>query len=167
MQSWFRQLDTLGLSALLKDAGRELFNRDIYRWREVADVANELLDQETLAARRRLVEQMTSGSGVRKRTERHADVAGGLIPRYLWDEVDREEQLPIRGIMSTSRGSQPRFPLSSYYPTSPVAIGSPLRLRPLHREVVAAAQSRARKALARFSSGRSVSAFSQSATSCA
>jgi len=53
VQSWFRQLDTLGLSALLKDAGRELFNRDIYRWREVADVANELLDQETLAARRR------------------------------------------------------------------------------------------------------------------
>jgi len=103
VQSWFRQLDTLGLSALLKDAGRELFNRDIYRWREVADVANELLDQETMAARRRLVEQMTSGSGVRKRTERHADVA--LIPCYLSDEVGqvREEQLPIRGIMSTSR----------------------------------------------------------------
>src|SRR2546425_1656296 len=75
VQSWFRQLDTLGLSALLRDAGRELFNRDIYRWREVADVANELLDQETLAARRRLVEQMTSGSGVREGTERNADGA--------------------------------------------------------------------------------------------
>ena len=103
VQSWFRQLDTLGLSALLKDAGRELFNRDIYRWREVADVANELLDQETLAARRRLVGQMAPGSGVRKRTERHAGV--GLHSCYLSDEVGqvREEQLPIRGIMSTSR----------------------------------------------------------------
>ena len=123
VQSWFRQLDTLGLSALLKDAGRELFNRDIYRWREVADVANELLDQETLAARRRLVEQMTSGSGVRKRAQRHAappavlsneriEHAGppAVLTCHLSDEVDRE-QLPIRGIMSTSMGSQARFPL--------------------------------------------------------
>src|SRR5207247_8324221 len=57
---WFRQLETLGLSALLKDAGRELFNRDIIRWREVADIANELLDRETLPDRSRLVNQMAT-----------------------------------------------------------------------------------------------------------
>src|SRR2546422_5247397 len=128
VQSWFRQLDTLGLSALLKDAGRELFNRDIYRWREVADVANELLDQETLAARRRLVEQMTSGSGVRKRTQRHA-APPAVLACHLWDEVDRE-QLPIRGIMSTSTSAPgdlraERHPLVAFesYPEGCATIG--------------------------------------------
>ena len=78
VQAWFRQLGTLGLSALLKDAGRELFNRDIIRWREVADVANELLDRETLPARSRLVNQMATceeeTNEHRSRTERSEDL---------------------------------------------------------------------------------------------
>ena len=78
VQAWFRQLETLGLSALLKDAGRELFNRDIIRWREVADIANELLDRETLPARSRLVNQMATceeeTNEHRSRTERSEDL---------------------------------------------------------------------------------------------
>lgn len=66
-------LDALPLATLLRELGAVLYNREIRQWAVLTDIADELLDEATLAARRRLFErwqqQETLKAGRRKRTD--------------------------------------------------------------------------------------------------
>ena len=60
LTSVLRRLDDTALAALLHELGFELYRREIARWRVFADVADELMDKATFAARERLTPVVTT-----------------------------------------------------------------------------------------------------------
>ncbi|MGH7393371.1 MAG: hypothetical protein ACREM3_28540 [Candidatus Rokuibacteriota bacterium] len=71
-----QSLDGLALAALLRELGVELYRREIARWRVLTDISDELLDQLTFAARRKLITRVLDPPRkVRRRRWRRASRA--------------------------------------------------------------------------------------------
>jgi hypothetical protein len=65
-----RALDAVALAALLHELGFELYRREIARWRVLGELADELADQATFAARRNMVTLWTRRARARRRPAR-------------------------------------------------------------------------------------------------
>ena len=65
-------LEDLSLAALLRELGTVLYNREIQRWAVLSDISDELIDQATLDARRRITERMLETEALKKQRRRRA-----------------------------------------------------------------------------------------------
>ena len=64
LRATLADLDHLPLAALLRELGAILYNRDISQWKVLTDVSDELLDEATLEARKRMTERMIADQRV-------------------------------------------------------------------------------------------------------
>lgn len=54
-----RRLDDTAMAALLHELGFELYRRDLYRWRALSELADDLMDRATFDARGQIVTRWT------------------------------------------------------------------------------------------------------------
>jgi len=69
-RSLLHQLSGAALAALLHELAFELYRREVSRWRVLGELADDLLDQATFAARQQIVTRWTRRPRARRRRSR-------------------------------------------------------------------------------------------------
>jgi len=70
LRAVLRKLDGAALAALLHELGFELYRREIARWRVLGDMADELMDQATFAARDKMARTVITATRSARRARR-------------------------------------------------------------------------------------------------
>lgn len=67
-----RALNASDVAALLRELGHELYQRELRSWRVLIDMSDELIDQETMAARQHTAQRLIAEERAYRRKRRRA-----------------------------------------------------------------------------------------------